>query len=73
MTLEREPWRVGVAVPKNDREAWESCVQSLLPKIGIVRRNGDLAERKRHARLLAIAALRAAGENPMADSLERDA
>lgn len=69
MTFERDPWRVGVAVPKNDRESWERCVQALLPRIGIVHKDSDLAERKRHARLLAIAALRAAGENALADGL----
>jgi hypothetical protein len=45
--------------PRNDRELWDECVRQLLPRVGITNREHDLAERRRHAKLLAEAALRA--------------
>ncbi|WP_143198897.1 hypothetical protein [Bradyrhizobium sp. NAS80.1] len=56
-------------IPNNDAESWAGCVDMLLPRVGIEHRDRDLVERRRHARLLAIAALRAAGEGDLADSL----
>lgn len=56
-------------IPRNDEESWAGCVDMLLPRVGLEHRDRDLAERQRHSRLLAIAALRAAGEDALADSL----
>ena len=58
-------------LPRNDRKLWEQCVTELLPRVGITNREADLTERRRHARLLAVAALSEAGEDAMADSLGR--
>ena len=58
-------------LPRNDRESWQQCVRELLPRVGIAAREADLESRRRHARLLAVAALREAGEDRLADSLAR--
>lgn len=58
-------------IPRNDGELWAGCVDMLLPRVGLENRDRDLVERQRHARLLAIAALCAAGEDALADSLAR--
>ena len=56
-------------IPRNDRDLWAECVRQLLPRVGIEAREADLERRRCHARLLAIAALREAGEDRLADSL----
>lgn len=58
-------------IPRNDAESWRECVRQLLPRVLIESRIADLDSRRHHARLLAIAALREAGEDRLADSLER--
>lgn len=67
----RGGWQIGTALPRYDRESWTMCVKGLLPRVGIEAREADLENRRRHARLLAVAALREAGEDCLADSLER--
>lgn len=57
-------------LPRTEAESWRHCVEELLPRISLVNREADLVERQRQARLLAIAALRAAGEDNLADSLK---
>lgn len=57
--------------PRSDRELWADYVRQALPRVGITNREADLSERRRQARLLAIAALRAAGEDELVDILER--
>jgi len=56
-------------LPRNDRELWAEYVRQALPRVGLESREADLVERRRQARLLAVAALRAVGEDALADSL----
>lgn len=58
-------------IPHNDRELWTECVRQVLGPVYIRTRATDVERRRRHARLLAIAALREAGEDELADSLAR--
>lgn len=58
-------------IPSNDAESWRECVDQLLGPAYIGTREADLESRRHHARLLAIAALRAADDDELAGRLAR--